>query len=363
MRKQAAHTSALSVALVFIGTVIGAGFATGAEIMTYFTRFGEAGFWGMLAAAALLWIGAGCTLHIAYEYKSTDCGSFTQILAGKWAGAVLDACITLSMLLGYGAMLAGSGAVFAQQWGMPESAGIILMTAAVLLALHRGEQGILWVNRLLTPLLILGILLLGIYSVYTAGTQQETAGLLLQPISAVSAQPVKELPQALHSAVLYASYNMLGASAVLIGVSSGLKSLRQAHRAALTGAAILLVLTFAIGVATFLNYDTIKGASIPVLALLEKRSLWQKMYVWVLLGAMYTTAVADGFGAAARIQTMVRFSRGTVCVLTTLAALGLAHLGFGRLVAGGYRLMGYLGIVQLVLTIIRCIPKKRGEHT
>ena len=35
----------LGIAMVLVGTVIGAGFASGAEIMAYFTRYGKRDFW------------------------------------------------------------------------------------------------------------------------------------------------------------------------------------------------------------------------------------------------------------------------------------------------------------------------------
>ena len=85
----------LGIAMVLVGTVIGAGFASGAEIMAYFTRYGEAGFLGMLAAGLLIFLGTYGTLKIAYEYQDTDYGRFTERIAGKWAGAVLDAVVTL----------------------------------------------------------------------------------------------------------------------------------------------------------------------------------------------------------------------------------------------------------------------------
>lgn len=355
-------SGAWRIALVLVGTVIGAGFASGAEIMAYFTSYGEAGFWGMMAAGGLFFAGTYGTLQIAYEHKSTDYGAFTEVVAGKWLGALLDAVVTLSMLVGYGVMLAGSGAIFMQQWAVPEYIGAAVMAVGTFLALRNGSRGIVWVNRILTPLLIAGILLLGLYAAMGFADRTEAADLLLQPLSVFTAQPVENLPEALFSAALYASYNMLGAAAVLVPLSAEIRRAGEAWLAGIFGSVILLALTLALGVATFLNYDTIKDVAIPVLALLEDRKLWQQLYVGVLLGAMYTTAVADGFGVISRVQAVLPLKRGIICLLMTILALVLSRLGFTALVNKGYRLFGYLGIGQLLLILIRCIPKKRGEH-
>lgn len=361
MRKTA-PSSAWKVALVLVGTVIGAGFASGAEIIAYFTGFGEAGLWSMGAAGLLFFVGTYGTLQIAYTHGNTDYGSFTETIAGKWLGAVLDAIVTLSMLLGYGVMLAGSDAIFVQQWGLSSLWGSLFMAVGTFLALQFGTKGIVAVNRYLTPILIAGILALGIYTVWTHLSVDETAGLLLEPLSVFTAQPVKNLPQAIGSAVIYASYNMLGASAILVGVSSCIQEKRDALKAGLYGAAILVTLTCALGVATFLNYDTIKEVPIPALALLENQHFWQLLYTGVLLGAMYTTAVADGFGFVSRVQAVVSWKRSWLCILMTGVSLLLARIGFSDLVAKGYRFFGYLGIGQLLLIFLKCIPKKENIH-
>ena len=362
MKKNRVTSQAGRIALVLVGTVIGAGFASGAEIMAYFTDYGEAGLWAMGAAGLLFFVGTYGTLKIAYEHGSTEYGAFTEQIAGKWLGAALDASVVLSMLLGYGVMLAGSGAIFLQQWGISQIWGIALMAVAVLLTLRFGAEGIITMNRILTPVLIAGIFLVSIYGIAMNASLTETMGLTLQPLSIFTAQPVENILPAVKSAVLYASYNMLGAAAVLTGLAGYIQSEGQAVLSGGCAAGILVALTFALGLATFLNYDTIREIPIPILGLLEGHRWWRQLYMAVLLGAMYTTAVADGFGLVNRMKLVGRFSNTVKATLMTLLAIVLARLGFTYLVEKGYRFLGYLGLVQMLLIIIKCIPKKETIH-
>ncbi len=348
------------IALVLVGTVIGAGFASGAEIMTYFAEYGEAGLWSMGLAGLLFFLGTYGTLRIAYEHGNTEYGAFIETIAGKWLGAVLDALVSLSMLLGYGVMLAGSGAVFLQQWDIPEWVGSLCMAGASVLALQFGTDGIMTVNRFLTPILVIGIMLLSSYSILTAVSTTETIGLSLQPLSVFTAQPMKNMGPALESAAVYASYNMLGAGAVLTGLAGYIKSSRDAFGVGVLAALILVALTFVLGLATFLNYDTIINIPIPALELLREHQLWKRLYVIVLLGAMYTTAVSEGFGFVSRMQVIWPNMRGRLCVIMTVIALLLSRMGFADLVAKGYRFFGYLGIGQMLLIAVNCIPKKEN---
>ena len=53
--------NALLISFAFIGTVVGAGFASGQEAMLYFSAFGTQGLWGAVLGSALMLI-AGVTI-------------------------------------------------------------------------------------------------------------------------------------------------------------------------------------------------------------------------------------------------------------------------------------------------------------
>ena len=76
-------TGAFQVAAVYVGTVIGAGFATGREIVEFFTRFG---FYGLLAIllAGYLFIFLGAKIMVkAIEIQAASYEEFNQYLFGR----------------------------------------------------------------------------------------------------------------------------------------------------------------------------------------------------------------------------------------------------------------------------------------
>ncbi len=44
----------LSISLSFVGLLVGAGFATGQEVVQYFTSFGLPGVWGIIVAGIVM---------------------------------------------------------------------------------------------------------------------------------------------------------------------------------------------------------------------------------------------------------------------------------------------------------------------
>ena len=347
-------------AMVFVGTVIGAGFASGAEIRTYFTRYGAAGFAGMAVAVALFIITAVGFLRLAQEERTESFEAAARLLAGEKAGAALDTVVTVFMLISLGVMIAGTGEVFMQQWGLPFWSGALLMGGLSLAALCRGSQGVLVVNTVLGPLLIAGILLLSFTTLRDAG--HVNAQLSEEPVILITVGGRIPLGAALLSAIIYASYNMLGAGAVFTGLGRELARDRRAWRGALAGGAILGVLILAMGLATFLNYDTIEAVPVPALELLRGHHFQQNFYVTVLIGAMYTTAVSDGFGVLCRLRGLrPRWPAWMSSLLIVAAAFGVACLGFGRLIEKGYLIFGCIGLGQWGLLLYYYIKKKQNK--
>lgn len=105
-------TQAFQIAAVYVGTVVGAGFATGKEIVEFFSRFG---FFGLISIlmSGYLFISLGSKLmRMAALIDAKSYQEFNEYLFGKWPGRVINVFM-LFMLLGVSAvMLSGAGAIF-----------------------------------------------------------------------------------------------------------------------------------------------------------------------------------------------------------------------------------------------------------
>lgn len=80
----------LKIAGVFISTVIGAGFASGQEIVTFFIRYGRSGLLGLGVAGALFILYGWGILSCVYKNKIRTYSEFTDQIAGRQAGRVLS---------------------------------------------------------------------------------------------------------------------------------------------------------------------------------------------------------------------------------------------------------------------------------
>ena len=152
----AKRTTTFGIAATYIGTVIGAGFASGQEVLQYFVSFGPAGP-AAIVLATLLFFGFGALAMLLGHHLQTD--RYAPIM--EWRGYRLprlfaDFFITLSLAGTFVIMVAGAGSTFAQAFGVPAFVGSIAVGVLCILNLLKGLDGLVRVQSILVPLLIAG---------------------------------------------------------------------------------------------------------------------------------------------------------------------------------------------------------------
>lgn len=108
--------AAFQIAAVYVGTVVGAGFATGREIVEFFTRFGFIGLIGILFSGYIFISQGSKLMRISAKIGATSYQEFNIFLFGRVFGSIINV-IMLFMLLGVCAvMLSGAGRCLASSW-------------------------------------------------------------------------------------------------------------------------------------------------------------------------------------------------------------------------------------------------------
>ena len=119
----------LKIASAFVGVIVGAGFASGQEILQYFTSFGH---YGTLAAiiSTVLFAYLGMILtKIGSRIQTISHREAVYKVSGNYIlGLIVDIIIIIT-LFGVGVvMIAGAGSTFEQQFGIPTYIGSFIMT-------------------------------------------------------------------------------------------------------------------------------------------------------------------------------------------------------------------------------------------
>ena len=344
--QQEKHLSAWQIGAVYIGTVVGAGFASGQEILQFFGYFG---LWGIAGLAVAVWLfgvlGAKVML-LAGRMGGSSYRPLIDAVGGQRLGPLLNFVITFFLFGILVAMVAGTGAAFKQEFGLPHSLGLGLMAGLSGLTVVAGLGRVIDAISLVAPFLIIAVLGVSFYV------------LLAAPVDlAWSAPEEATLPGWPLSALAYVSYNLTLALPILAPMGS-LAAPPTLKKGAFLGALGLGLSALAILLAIISEAPAVTKAEIPMLAIAAKVSpAVRRLYAFILVAEVYTTAIGSLYGFVSRLASPRRHLFKALAVLVAAAAFLAGHLGFAKIVATVYPAMGIAGFLFLFLLI-----KKRDRR-
>ncbi len=333
--------SALKIAATYIGTVVGAGFATGQEILQFFTRFGVNGLWGILISTALFILFGVIIMEIGYSVAASSHLDIICTTGGKRFTSVMDVLISFFLFASLTAMMAGTGALFTQQFGLPGVLGSLIMAAVTAVTVLGGFSGVVNSISGVVPFLMVSVIGISLCSLQGNPPQ-------LQQALTGAENPI--IGGWLRAGVLYASYNIIMSAAVLGPLGACAKDRRAIRAGALLGGGGLGLASVMICLAMSGYSGRIEGLEVPFAYIAGGvASIVQQAFAAVLVAEVYTTAVGALYGFCARVaDSRLPISRGMTVFGITAAAFLASMLGFSNIVKYMYPLIGYCGMVLLI---------------
>ncbi|TDA70649.1 MAG: hypothetical protein D9V47_00110 [Clostridia bacterium] len=329
------------VASVYIGSVVGAGFATGQEIWQFFAAFSYHGLWGVGLAALLLGVAGACTLRLARLAGCKHYGQMLSLVLGPGLAPVADVVLGLLAMAAVGLMLSGAGEVFAEHLRLPAWTGAGLTATVSLGAVLARGRGLAYVNMVFVPFLVVMTLAVSLLS-WAPGPTGEAMAAWVGPW----------WPWA---AVLYAAYNFVLAFAVLAGFGGGLT--RGQEWGGMVGGAAIGFLALAVARTLVARPELGRAWAIPMLVLAAEAGRgWFLAYTLALWVAISTSVAGGIYALALRLEPYLPYR--AACVLAAFGPLFLARFPFAGLVGHFYPAMGYLGLVLGVAVVVSSVKRR-----
>jgi uncharacterized membrane protein YkvI len=347
--------NSLKMGSAFIGIIVGAGFASGQEILQYFTSFGYLGIIGAIISTALFaYLGMNLT-RLGSRMQTTSHKEVVYGISGKLIGRIVDYIIIFT-LFGVGVvMIAGAGSIFSQQFGLPSFLGSTVMAILIIITIMLNVQKVITIIGSITPFLILTVVGLSVYSLFT----MDSSFAALDPIAR---EQLSAVPNWFLSSINYVSFNIaVGASmAILMGGTE--KNEKVAARGGFLGGLGLGILIILSHLAIFSKVDVVGGADMPMLQIANDLSPTLGIFFSVILFAMiYNTGVSMLFSFSARFVVMGTKKFKIFVVIVGVVAYILSFVGFTQLVSMFYPIVGYLGLFLVGALIFADIKHHRNK--
>jgi len=334
--------NAFGVAFLYVGTIMGAGFASGREVWQFFGCFGPQAIIGVAFVGVLFVLVGLMTALLSRNLQTNDMGQIivpgknqklTKLVGYFMAGILFTVLITMS---------AAGGAFVYQQYMIPRPIGGLLIILLVVLTVLGGFQRIRGIFRWLIPLLIVVVVITGV-------------ALLVGPVPSMGMEiKIKPSPLAPNwplAAILYVSYNILAVIPVVATASIHAKTTRHALMGAGMGGLTLGVIALLLVLVMQKDMAFSHSMDMPILALTQRVDpILNGVYGCMLFFAIYASATTNYYAVTTKMKEGPR--KKWRILFMAIAGFLIGLVGFTNVVAYMFPVIGYLGMgILLLLTI------------
>ncbi len=355
----------LGVAFVWFTTQFGGGFASGAQLYSYFLAFGV---WALVTpilaqafGAFYQWYG----LRFAKKHECYDYRTFNEKFYGKYSfifSNLYEVIYVALMCVAPSVAFATGGATMAQVTGLP----FLLCTAIIgvfifVIAIY-GTNLVRKAASTLSVIIIAGLILVYVPNIIASW------GTISANISAAAANPAP-IGGAAWKTFLYGAFQ-LASIGLLYQHAQPFKDYKDAGKSMWLGFGVnsVLIMMCTLGLFAVVGIPGIEKVSVPTLLLVQNgvgaSFMTPIISILIILGAV-STAVNMVAGMVQRIT--LKFEKPEVrekangkptkmtlitAAAFTLLAFGIAQFGLLPLISKGYGMLGYMTIPVIVIPFV-----------
>lgn len=338
----------------FVAFIIGSGFATGQEILQFFTVYGIGGIIGSLVTLALFTLCGGILMNYGYKHKNKKNDAFHHY-CGKYFGIFMEWFTPIFCFMITVIMISGAGATLNQYFGLPNMVGRVIMAVLTVAVTLFGLKRLVDIIGYLGPFTILITLIIGIITVLRDGRSLSNVGAAIANAAEVPYGVGNSAGFWFFAACLYAAYNLTCSVPFLSEMGAQAKTRKEAVLGGILGGALLMLSGLVLAIAMMCNFEEVVALQIPVLFLAQKISpVIGAIFTAVLIGEIFSTAAPMLWTVANKFGGEEGSMRYRICIIGgTALAFVCSAFPFGTLVGTVYPATGYIGLALIICILAR----------
>lgn len=352
----------LVIAMAYFGVTVGAGFASGQEVLQYYVSYGIWGIAGGVLVLVVMPLAAMIILQYGSYFRAQSHGKVFDSVASKVTAKFLDWSLMIAQFCVGFVMMAGAGSNLNQQFGLPLWVGSTIMLVGVLIAGMLDVDKVTGVLGVFTPFMVIILLIAGFYALSQAPAS-------IDDINAYAIAEVDSpLPNWWMSTANYVGLCMFSGISMSIIIGGSNWNPRWAGWGGLVGgfifAGLLVLLTFGI----LFRVETVGDSALPTLALInEINPVFGSISAIVIYLMIFATTLgvfyASGrrFAASGEDGTVDFKKYRIVFVVLVLVGYALSFFDFALLVNNVFPIIGWLGVVLIIVLVVTWYTRFRNR--
>lgn len=323
--------------LIIIGTVIGAGFASGREIYSFFNVYEENGILGLIISSIIM----GMTIFIILKKaRKLNINNYGELLEKtklpNEISKVIHIIVNMFLLISFYIMVAGFSTYFKQEFDVPNFITTIIILIICYITFMKNIEGIAKINSIIIPILIIIVLLMGIKSD------------VLNILNNVDTENIKVEINWFIKSIEYAGYNSILLIPMLISIKKYTSN--NEGKISIVTTFIFLILSLIIYFIMY-KFNGLSNIELPLVYIANSfGDTFKNIYGLVIVFAIYTTMISAGYGFLQNLCNSTKnYKRLTIFLC--ISAIFISNFSFSSLVNLSYPIFGILGVIQLFFII------------
>lgn len=329
----------VSIAMVIIGALIGAGFASGQEIYAFFYKNGISGLIGTIISSILISYIIYKVFTIIKKYQIKNYREFLETIIDtdkKVKIEIINKTIEILILITFFIMMAGFGAYFEQEYRINSIIGSTILASLCFAVFITNVEGFIKISKFIVPLLVIFIVFIGILNIQNIEIDRISCDIVIQ--NAILG-PI--------NAIMYASYNTILLIPVLITLNQKIKKNKEIKYIALISGIIIFILTVIIFFLLSNIEIDIKTIEMPIVYVIANNfKYFKNIYAIIILISIFTTAVSLGISYLENNKKNRKSYTHTAAIMC-ITSIFFSKIGFSNLINLLYPIFGVLGLIQI----------------
>lgn len=343
--KKRQFNKSMQIAFAYVGVLTGAGLASGQELMQYFISFGIPGLIGVAIVGILHMIFGRIILSLGSYFLASDHSEVLDKITHPWVVRFLDLGLILTcFILGF-VMIAGAGSNLHQQFGLPVWSGALICSLLIIIISQFDFNKVSSVIGAFTPLIV-GFIFLG--TIYT---------FVFNKVDFISATPIAmkqptTLPNIFVSSINYFAMCIITGCSMAFVLGGEEFNQKIASNGGKIGGAITGVITVIATITLYAQIALVENSDLPMQLLINNiHPVLGTFMSVVIYGMIFNTGISLYYSLARRIGGEKKGKFNTALIILVTVGFGLSFLGFKKLVGIMYPIIGYIGLILIIVML------------
>ncbi|MCY8173773.1 hypothetical protein [Bacillus inaquosorum] len=332
----------IKVGFAFVGVVVGAGFATGQEILQFFTNYGTFSYLAIFITVIILLFGGCIVLTNGYDLKAINHTEPIRIYLGNYLGPIIDIILTVFLYCLAIIMTAGGSATLNESFDIPLWLGSLILVLGILVTLFLDFNKMVSVLGVVTPFLVIIVTIIAVYFFFNPSLEFSQVDHHID---------LTKTPSGIWwwDSIIYASLQVAAAFSFLSVLGGNTKYRKSNLYGGILGGVILFLLIAMINSGLLSELDQVNSVSLPTLLLAEQiNPVLPVMLSVIIILVIYNTVVGLIYSFAARFTIPYSKNYKILIILMMVITYCCTFIGFIGLISFFFPLMGYVGLLLLV---------------